>query len=379
MALLFMDSFDHYATADIAKKWTQLVSGNGTPTATVIGAYGRNSSNAPRFTAVGFLGSGGRSEPLGITVAPANNVCIVGCAVKYSSLSLLAVGTKPSVSYWGDGTSDSSNWLASISETNTYQLWFRVNTNGTISAMRGNAGASVVLGTTSTALQVGVWAYVEIKALIDPSAGTVDIRINGVSGLSLTGQNTRTSANSGWTNCGFGYFTQTGAGTITADFDDLVVMDGSGARNNDFLGDVTIGCLYPDADGNSHAWVLSTGTPDNNEDYLCIDEALVNDDTDYISTNVLNAKSTFSMEDVAAGANIKAVQIVSSQRKAAEGPGKIKHVVRSNSTDYDLTEHGIGGTSYAFLRSVVETDPATAAAWDEAGFNAAEYGIKKTG
>ena len=374
MALLFMDSFDHYATADLTEKWTQLVSGNGTPTATVIGAYGRNSSNAPRFTAVNFLGSGGRSEPLGITVAPANNVCIVGCAVKYSSLSLLAVGTKPSVSYWGDGTSDSSNWLASISETNTYQLWFRVNTNGTISAMCGNAGASVVLGTTSTALQVGVWAYVEIKALIDPSAGTVDIRINGVSGLSLTGQNTRTSANSGWTNCGFGYFTQTGAGTITADFDDLVVMDSSGSFNNAFIGDVTVSVLNPNGAGNSTDWTPSAGS-----NYTCVDEDVVNDDTDYVSSSTLNAKDLYAMEDCAAGADIRAVQVVTAMRKGTEGPGKIKHVIRSNSTDYDSAEMGLGGTAYSFNRTIWETDPATAAAWTESGWNAAQVGVKKTG
>jgi hypothetical protein len=374
MSLLFMDSFDHYATADIAEKWTQLIAGNGTPTATVIGAYGRNSSNAPRFSSTNSSGAGCRSEPLGVTLAPANNVCIMGCAVKYSSLATLSVGTKPTISFWGDGTSDTSNWLASISETNTYQLWFRVNTNGTISAMRGNATASTVLGTTSLSLQAGVWAYVEIKATIDPSVGTVDIRINGVSGLSLTGQNTRTSANSTWTNCGFGFFATTTAATVTADFDDLLVMDGSGSYNNAFIGDVTISILNPTGAGNSTDWTASAGS-----NYQCVDEAVVNDDTDYVSSSTLNAKDLYAMEDCAAGADIRAVQVVTAMRKGTEGPGKVKHVIRSNSTDYDSAEISLGGTAYSFNRTIWETDPATAAPWSESGWNAAEVGVKKTG
>ena len=43
MALLFMDSFDHYATADITEKWT---ASTGT---FAIGAYGRNSTNGLRI------------------------------------------------------------------------------------------------------------------------------------------------------------------------------------------------------------------------------------------------------------------------------------------------------------------------------------------
>jgi len=370
---LFMDSFDHYATADITEKWTLIVSG-GFGHAPVIGAYGRNATNGIRYDEVGAFYTH-FSWATGITLAPVDNVCIVGMAVKYSAAAFadIAVGTSSNEDY------ASSNYLVKCMNNND-KLWFmRVNKDGTISVLR-DLTTAVVLGTTTVALQEDVFAYVEVKVTVHGSAGTVDVRINGASAMTgLTGQNTRGEGSTdGWTHLRTGQCT---GGSVRAwlDIDDLVIMDGSGSVNNDFLGDVTIGCLYPDADGNSHAWVLSTGTPDNNEDYLCIDEALVNDDTDYISTNVLNAKSTFSMEDVAAGANIKAIQIVSAQRKAAEGPGKIKHVVRSNSTDYDLTEQGIGGTSYAFLRSIVEVDPATSAAWDEAGFNAVEIGVKKTG
>ena len=51
---------------------------------------------------------------------------------------------------------------------------------------------TTLLGMTSGAgLLVSVWAYVEVKIKCSSSAGTVDVRVNGVNRLSLTGQNTK--------------------------------------------------------------------------------------------------------------------------------------------------------------------------------------------
>lgn len=380
MALLFMDSFDHYATADITEKWTAVttcVRGNGI--APTIGAYGRNSTQGLRTK----VATGGTDTAVGptVTVAPSDAVCIVGLAVKYSSISDLAVSVAAQEGYTTGR--EGSNYIVRCFKNNDALWWARVNTDGTISVLTDlgddenplSIPLCPVLGTTTNSLQAGVFAYVEIKVTVQDPTGTVDVRINGLSGLSLTGQNTRgTGFTSGWTNVRVGYHTYNTPDNQTLHIDDLVIMDGSGARNNDFLGDVTISAIYPDGAGTTTEWTPSAGVNFEN-----VDEALVNDDTDYNSTNVLNAKDTYSMEDVATGANIKAIQIVTSQRKVAEGPGKIKHVVRSNSTDYDQTEQGIGGTTYSYLRSIVETDPATGVAWDEAGFNAVEIGLKKTG
>jgi hypothetical protein len=110
-----------------------------------------------------------------------------------------------------------------------------------------------------------------------------------------------------------------------------------------------------------------------------VDEAVLNDDTDYISTSTVNAKDTYAFGDAPAGADIRAVQILIAVRKGQEGPGKIKPVVRSASTDYLQTEQSISGTTYAFMRTLLEADPATSSPWSESGFNAAEFGMVKTG
>jgi hypothetical protein len=156
--------------------------------------------------------------------------------------------------------------------------------------------------------------------------------------------------------------------------DDMYICDGSGSLNNDFLGDVTVSALLPNGAGNTTGWTASAGS-----NYQCVDEATPNDDTDYVSTSTLTAKDTYAFPSVVAGAEVKAIQVFAAVRKATEGPGKVKHVVRSNSTDYDSAEMGIGGTTYSYTRTVHETDPATGVAWTESGVNAAEFGIKKTG
>jgi len=374
MALLFMDSFDHYATADITEKWTQIVAKeewSDYEDLPVIGAYGRNSSQGIRM-AVG--GANRCGNPVSVTLAPTDtDLVIAGAAFKYNNFTNLSQEVNPKVNS-DTASNGGSNWLFAIKDTNTYQVWFRLNTNGTISAFCGAGYPSTLLGTTTGSLQVNVWAYVEFKVLIHGSAGTVDVRINGVNSLSLTGKNTQAGASAIWNVARFGYIAVSTVSTITCDIDDVVVMDGSGSFNNAFIGDVTISVLNPNGAGNSTDWTPSAGS-----NYQCVDEDIVNDDTDYVSSSTLNAKDLYAMEDCAAGADIRAVQVVTAMRKGTEGPGKIKHVIRSNSTDYDSAEIGLGGTAYSFNRTIWETDPATAAAWTESGWNAAQVGVKKTG
>ena len=343
MAILFMDSFDHYVTADITKKWT-----NHTGSVITAGA-GRNSTQGMVAAKTYLTVLGGVSE------------VIVGVAMKPTTFSGAYAST-----------------LIGLGSATSWECGLVANTDLSLQAFRVNNGAGydpgaasyiTLLGTaTAVPLQLGVWAYVEVRIKVHGSLGTVSIRINGTEHVTLTNQNTLfVSA----TLTQLHLASRPNSGVFT--YDDLVVMDTTGSSNNAFLGDVTVSAILPSGAGNSSGWTPSAGS-----NYQNVDEATPNNDTDYNSTATLNAKDLYAFADAPAGADIRAVQIVTAQRKASEGPGQIKHVVRSSSTDYAQAAQGIGGTSYAFLRTVVEADPATAAAWSESGFNAAEFGIQKT-
>jgi hypothetical protein len=355
MALLFMDSFDHYATADIAEKWTAVT--GGTP---AIGAYGRNSTSGLR------LNSGVRPG-VSATVLGDVSEAIVGVAVKptvWTGAAMSAIITFGSGTQWECGLM----LLADLTVRPfvvASAAWAGPGSDTT------NAWAVLLGSASSVALQVGVWAYLEVRMKCDGSTGTCTVRLNGTEILALTGLDTL------YTSATLSRVAVAAATTISAaaiDIDDLVVMDTTGSLNNVFLGDVTISAIYPSAVGNSTGWTPSAGS-----NYDCCNEAVVNDDTDYVAATTLATKDLYAFTDAPAGADIKAVQLCIAARKGAEGPGQLTPVVRSASTDYDKTAQGIGGTSYSYLRTVVETDPATAAAWTESGFNAAEWGFKKTG
>lgn len=362
MALLFMDSFDHYATADLTEKWTAVTGTSGNmPT---IGAYGRNGTNGLRIQPNMIAG-----VCIGL---PASASGAMGFAMKCNALP------------------GSTDFLATVYDGTGGVIHLRLGlgADGSLQIHRGdqmnNLGASwysflpygslTLLGSSDGGvIQSGVWAYIEWKWTIDDAAGSYEVRVNGLTVLTGTSKDTR-STNLGATTYSAVALLSNAGISNQRDFDDVYVIDLTGSLNNDFLGDVTVTALLPTGAGSATGWTPSTGS-----NYQCVDEASPNDDTDYVSASAVDTKDTYAFDDVPAGSVIKAVQVVSAQRKENEGPGKIKHVVRSSSADYDQAEQGIGGATYSFLCTVVETDPATSAAWTESGFNAAEFGVKKTG
>jgi hypothetical protein len=350
MALLFMDSFDHYATADLTEKWT-----SASAAIYAIGAYGRNSTSGLRL-------STGAAGSVSATVLGGVSEVVLGVAIKPTA-----------------HTGAYNSTPIAFGSASQWEMGVALNTDLTLQPFVVNSGSFypggdsyyTLLGTATVAtLQVGVWSYLEVRMKCDGSTGTCIIRLNGIEVKNLTGLDTLyTSA----TLTRIALASRASAHQ-TLDYDDLVVMNTTGAVNNDFLGDVTVTALYPSGAGTTSGWTPSAGS-----NYQNVDETPANDDTDYNSTATLNAKDTYAMQDCAAGADIRAVQILAAVRKGAEGPGQVKLVTRSSSTDYDGAAQGIGGTSYSYVREIRETDPATAAAWSESGWNAVEIGLKKTG
>lgn len=343
MALMFMDSFDHYATADIFEKWTVAVSGSP-----VIGAYGRNSTNGMRLT----------GDCIAMTCYNGVSTVIASAAMKISG----AAYSGPLVVF-----GSANQWEACLYLNDDYTLRLAVATN--VSANPSSSTYWGLLGSASaSALNTGTWYYIETKLVCHGSTGSLVVRVNGVEWLNVTGQDTVFSSTA------ITRFSLAAPSIRDIDVDDCVALDNTGSLNNDFLGDVTISAIYPNGAGATTGWTPSAGS-----NYDCCNEAQVNDDTDYVSTATNTTKDLYDFTNAPAGADIRAVQLCIAARKAAEGPGQITPVVRSNSVDYDQTAQGIGGTSYSFLRTVLETDPNTSAAWGEAAFNAAQFGFKKTG
>jgi hypothetical protein len=365
MALLFMDSFDHYATADITSKWSALLTPpSGTGDTSGIAAVGRHTSNGWKMSVTGS--SSGASKQLALAPAgivdPTTLIC--GFAINpVTPFSLLSNGVSQAV---GAGN---PSILCTVRTGAGEQFWIRLDQAGTLSVFR----TSNLVGTTSGGLVQGAYNFVEIRAVISTS-GQITIRINGVQVLALTAVNIAASGGTTWSELRLGY-QAAGAGVSHEwDFDDLYLLDGSGAAPwNAFLGDVRVDARLPTAPGATTGWTPSAGANWQN-----VDDAAPNGDTDYNSGATAPLTDTFVVQDApVVGAPIFGVQHNLSLKKMDAGICSVCPVVRHGGTDYVGSDVG-SSLGYNYGRAVQQVNPGTGVQWLEADFNAAEFGYKKT-
>lgn len=359
MALLFIDSFDHYGTADILQKWnaTTLF---GTSATIGITATGRRPLSSAFRWQLGIDVHSLRGSILK-SLAPADATCTIGCAINCPSASANVGGIT----------------LLMIRDGNSPQVSLRVNSTGTLSVMRGQ-GDGTVLGTTTATLNVGSYVYIELKVKVDSSVGTVDLRLDGASVLSLTGQNTRNTSANQWTSIALGayesinYVSQ--GNNKPVDFDDLYVLDGTGAAPfNTFLGDCRVDARMPTGAGASTQWTPTPGLAN----WQCVDDPSVNYDADTVVAPTASLTDTFVVQDVVAGATVLAIQHCLNLKKADAGIATVVPIVRHSSTNY--AGSGIYPTGgYTYGLQIQTTNPGTGAAWTEADFNACEFGYRRT-
>lgn len=362
MALLECESFDHYATADLTEKWTA-TGASGIASAIAISATtGRRRTSSLRWT-TGI--SNGPSGYASKAVTPGSTTCLVGVAVRISANFIGSAGVA----------------LLSIRDQASSQVLLRLNSDLTLSIIRGTMHSGTVLDTTATMLTVGVYHFLELVTTIHSSTGTVDLYVDGTSRLSLTGQNTQQTANTAWDVVALGVVNFV-ANTVgdgvggTIDWDDVYLADNTGvAPWNAVLGDIRVDPRFPTADGAASQWTPSTGS----NHAAMLDENPPNDDTDYNDTSPATNRDTLVVENsvIPGPSAIYGAKVVVHGRRVEPVSGTMSPVVRHSGTDHDGTAQGPPITSYQFISQIYQTNPGTSAQWTEADFNAAEFGYVK--
>lgn len=333
MAVLFSDSFDHYATAEITQKWTS------TSGATIT-ANGRNGTSALRINGAG--GTGRVTK----TVAPVSTTAGgVGFAYNINTLH----------------DQSSNQYLVGIEESGTLHLGVQLLVSGLLAVYRG----TTLLGTSSSGLSAGSFYYIEFKFAIHDSTGTVDLKLNGTSVLSLTGQDTRNGGTGVWNVVALELGVNLG---YDADYDDLVVWDTSGSVNNDFLGPIRIKAIYPDGAGNTTNFTPSAGSNFQN-----VDEASTDGDTTYNSEGTPGEFDLYTYGAVGVAGTVRFVQVNPMVRSDGAGSETVRPKIRIGSTNYDGTTVGVS-TSYLDKLEVFNVSPATSTAWTVAEIDGAEFG-----
>ncbi|WP_413289874.1 hypothetical protein [Bdellovibrio sp. HCB337] len=150
----------------------------------------------------------------------------------------------------------------------------------------GNTGVNLA-PTTSPCMPLNTWSYVELYYKFGAS-GDIQVRIEGVEVLNLTGIDTRGGAASiqNLALCST-------SSAILYYFDDLYLCDATGTVNNTFLGPIAVQTRMPTADS-AVAFTRNTGT----SNFSCVNEIPHNGATSYVSSATAGSRDLYETADL---------------------------------------------------------------------------------
>ncbi len=342
MALIWIDGFDWVASA-VSQTTTSYL---GLKYSNVVNNY---TSRAARISGNGFAMSGNDS---GSTIT---SPIFTGAATVVAGFGYFR------------NTSSVSHAVLRLRNSGTDHITLVVNASGFIEVYRGTSSGTLLGTGSTTQLSNGQWYFLEMKATIDDTTGSVIVKVNEATELSLSGIDTRNGGSAIVDS--FMLDLQSGRWYI----DDFYLLDTTGSANNDFLGDIQVQILVPSGAGTHTDFTPSTGS-----NYQNVDDIPEDADTTYNTGSVNGDTDTYAFGNITAtSAVIKGVDVNILARKTLSGSRTFAPVIRTNSTDYvgdDITALD----SYSLNNQIYETNPDTSSAWLKAEVDAAEFGIQVT-
>ena len=255
------------------------------------------------------------------------------------------------------------------------QFSVQVDYLGNLAVYRGYAGdslhgAGTSLGSASNVFAVdgSTYSYIEVGATIDGSTGSVVVKKNGSTVLTISSANTK---NSSLANVGRVQF-YTNNNTFQQQTTHIYFSDNSGSSPwNTYLGDVRVQTLLPTGDATvqfSHTGLGSNHANAANSPPV--------PGSDYNSDTVVGHQDTFDMAAISSGlTTVFGLNVKVLYQKADAGARLVQNVLVSSSTTATGTATGPGVTP-STIATMFETDPNTSAQWTQTNANAATPGYK---
>lgn len=253
---------------------------------------------------------------------------------------------------------------------NTVVCRISVNTVGGIAAY--NAAGTKIGETVAPVLVANAWNHIEAKVLRDAAAGTLEIRVNGQAAcLALTGLALGVND---FAQVVFGGYTAniTGEAFPVICWKDIIVWDGAGTYNKNFMGTCSVIDIDVDSDV-SLTWTPSTGA----NGWSILDNNPPLDDAAYISAAAVLA-NTFGLQDLPADVTtVRGGVIINRSRKIDGGDGNVQAGIISGAATGAGADRPITVT-YTYWSDVFEVDPNTGLPFTPANFNLAKLKLART-
>ena len=330
MALLFIDGFD---AGDSAQKWSTYVSGQ--IAADTITPYGTGRSVRLNSTGTGYKLS---------KVLTASAKIFVGFNYRADYLNTYIFG----------GSADGGTVQHVVISTAS---------NGALNIQRG---ATIVATSAAAIIATNTWNYIEISATISDTVGAVEVKVNGASVVTFSGDTRNAGTSTNFDLVGLCSNSLTG----WSYFDNLYICNDSGsAPYNTYLGDIRINTLVPNGAGSDTGFTPSTGA-----NYQTVDEVPFST-ADYNSASASGTRDLYTMGDLSGSYSVLAVQNNVIVKKTDAGGTALKSAIKSGGTIYYGTSQTIT-PSDATVMDLRTADPATATAWTITGVNNIEAGME---
>lgn len=347
MALVWLEGFDNYGASgmsyttlitEMAKRYSSYILTSTTPYTELVDGWGGG-------LGLQFGRSGDTTLHLSVSFA-SNSNWLIGCAFKTPA------------------TFTTRTRIFAVRSSTAGQNSLVVTSTGLLAAYSGDDSYSL-LGYASNPLLPNTWYYIEYKVYCHATAGTVDVQLNGVNILSMTNKNT---LRAGGTCTEIRLRGIPGASTVArGPVDDWYIANGV----TNFLGPVKIETIRPDAD-TSIAWSGSTGPTHYN---------LVNETPDdpntYVYSGATGVEDYYSVSNlVGISGSIKGAQLGATANLAANGSQTLYLECDSNGSIANSAGTTLTTTTLVTSNYILETDPATSAAWLVSAINGLKTGLK---
>lgn len=355
MALIFADSFEHYGLANTSSNWptvrANMLAG---AYAIAINDFGRmlirdtQARTGSRSLYIEAYNSGAKWR----VAFPAKS--IVGSAFGLFFVTL---------------PSNINDFLFTFYNSETAIVTIQVSPAGALQVRRGSHTGSLLGSTDSGVITASAFNHIEAKVVRDNVVGEIEIRVNGVTVLKLTDLDLGTLNIDGVGQAGVQTLSQT-----TMYIDDLIIWDGDGDVNNDFLGPARVLTVFADGEGTHNDWsVIGASTP-----HEAIDETTPDGDTTYIASSTVGDMQSLTVPELPPEvATVAGVFIPAMAKLSSAGTGNMKVSIESDGHIADGPDTPLT-TAYTYWPVAFEKDPATGAQFDKAAIEAAEIIIEKT-
>lgn len=244
------------------------------------------------------------------------------------------------------------------------QLGVHISSTRFLEVRRG----TTLLATGTTQLPVADWSYVEFKALLHTSAGSYELRLNGVLELSASGID---SSESNLNDADVVKF----ASSSNHAFDDIYILDTAGGIYSDFLGPRVVEGLLPSFDGDTTEWDPSSGS----DHFALVDDpATALDTADYNESLTVGDDDLYafqSLSRISGDINAVSVNCVVALEAAGIRTFRVKYRGADNVEGNGPTLSVESPVHENFL-GIMELDPRTSSRWSPVSINTGQFGVE---